>query len=108
MGVACLEFRGENFRGWLKIAKFVKVFSLENFPLYGSSKIARYRRECSRLMMIRCILSCYCLLIRLHSKFELLLQVQGLHCTNSTPGVIATSIANTLAIETLINIKLYV
>ena len=25
MGVACLEFRGENFRGWLKIAKFVKV-----------------------------------------------------------------------------------
>ena len=34
MGVACLEFRGKSFRGWLKklIAKFVKVVSLENFP----------------------------------------------------------------------------
>ena len=36
MGVAYLEFRGENFRGWLKIMKFVKVFSLESFPLYGT------------------------------------------------------------------------
>ena len=37
MGVACLKFRGENFRGYTcKIAKFVKVFSLESFPLYGN------------------------------------------------------------------------
>ena len=36
MGVACLNFRGENFRRWLKNReKFVKVFSLESFPLYG-------------------------------------------------------------------------
>ena len=33
IGVACLKFRGENFR--CKIVKFVKVFSLESFPLYG-------------------------------------------------------------------------
>ena len=35
MGVTCLEFRGENFHGWLKIAKFMKVFTLKSFPLYG-------------------------------------------------------------------------
>ena len=33
MGVACLEFRGENFRGWLKNRKFVKIVSLESFLL---------------------------------------------------------------------------
>ena len=32
MGVACLKFHGENFRGWL--VKFVKDFSLESFLLY--------------------------------------------------------------------------
>ena len=40
MGVTCLEFRGENFRGW---RKFVKVFSLESFPLYGSRYDDLYR-----------------------------------------------------------------
>ena len=33
------EFRGENFRGSLKIAKFVNVFSLESFPLNGTAII---------------------------------------------------------------------
>ena len=36
MGVACLKFCGETFADGWKIAKFVKVFSLESFPLYGS------------------------------------------------------------------------
>ena len=36
MGVACLEFRVENFADGWKIAKFMKVFSLESFPLYGT------------------------------------------------------------------------
>ena len=36
MGVACLEFRGENFRGWLKNREIRESFSLESFPLlYG-------------------------------------------------------------------------
>ena len=34
MGVACLKFHGENFG--CKIAKFVKVFCLESFPLCGT------------------------------------------------------------------------
>ena len=33
------KFRGENFHRWLLLvsqaAKFMEVFSLENFPLYG-------------------------------------------------------------------------
>ena len=36
MGVACLKFRGETFAGGYKIAKFVKIFSLESFPLYST------------------------------------------------------------------------
>ena len=32
MGVACLQFRGENFHGWLKNCE---IFSFESFPLYG-------------------------------------------------------------------------
>ena len=36
MGVECLELRGENFRGCVK---FVKVFSLKSFPLYGTIEI---------------------------------------------------------------------
>ena len=36
MGVACPNFRGENFISICKIAKFVKVFSLESFPLYST------------------------------------------------------------------------
>ena len=36
MGVACQKFHVEKtFAGGCKIAKFVKVFSLESFPLYG-------------------------------------------------------------------------
>ena len=35
MGVACLNFVKKIFTGDCKIAKFVKVFSLERFPLYG-------------------------------------------------------------------------
>ena len=40
MGVAYLKFRGENFHrchGY-KITKFVKIFSLESFLLYGNIK----------------------------------------------------------------------
>ena len=33
--MTCLEFREETFVGSSKTTKFVKVFSLENFPLYG-------------------------------------------------------------------------
>ena len=36
MGVAYQKFCGETFVGGYKIAKFMKVFSLESFPLYGS------------------------------------------------------------------------
>ena len=36
MGVACLKFRGEIFVSGCKIMKFMKVFSLESFPLYGT------------------------------------------------------------------------
>ena len=50
MGVACLEFRGENFCGWRKIAKFVKVFSLESFPLYSS-----YMWLCIHVHVCSCI-----------------------------------------------------
>ena len=37
MGVACLEFRGENFRGWLKNREICEIFSLASFLLYGIS-----------------------------------------------------------------------
>ena len=37
MGVVCLEFHGENFRGCLKNREIRESFSLENFPLYGIS-----------------------------------------------------------------------
>ena len=39
MGVACLEFRGENFHRWLKNHKIRQVFSLKSFPLYGSCSL---------------------------------------------------------------------
>ena len=32
MGVACLEFRGENFRGWLKNYKIRESFLHRKFP----------------------------------------------------------------------------
>ncbi len=35
MGVACLNFVEKIFADDCKSAKFVKVFSLESFPLYG-------------------------------------------------------------------------
>ena len=35
MGVACLKFVEKTFAGDCKMAKFVKIFSFENFPLYG-------------------------------------------------------------------------
>ena len=35
MGMARLKFHGKTFMGGCKIAKFVKVFSFESFPLYG-------------------------------------------------------------------------
>ena len=34
-GYGTPKFRGENFAGGPKTAKFVNVFSLENFPLYS-------------------------------------------------------------------------
>ena len=34
MGVACLEFRGENFRGWLKNREIRESFLLRKFPRY--------------------------------------------------------------------------
>ena len=37
MGVACLKFCGENFVGGCKITKFMNVFFLESFLLYGIS-----------------------------------------------------------------------
>lgn len=30
------NFHGENFRRWLSNCKFVNIFSLETFPLYGA------------------------------------------------------------------------
>ena len=39
MGVACLNFVEKTFAGGCKITKFVKVFSLESFPLYGTSPV---------------------------------------------------------------------
>ena len=35
MGVACLEFRGENFRGWWKNREIRENFLPRKFPLYG-------------------------------------------------------------------------
>ena len=35
MGVACLNFMEKIFAGGCNIVKFVKVFSLESFLLYG-------------------------------------------------------------------------
>ena len=32
MGVACLEFRGENFRGWLKNREIRESFLPQKFP----------------------------------------------------------------------------
>ena len=32
------NFHGENFCGWLQSVKFVNVFSLESFVLYGIGK----------------------------------------------------------------------
>ena len=32
MGVACLEFRGENFRGWLKNREIRESFLPRKFP----------------------------------------------------------------------------
>ena len=32
MGVACLEFRGENFRGWLKNREIHESFLPQKFP----------------------------------------------------------------------------
>ena len=34
MGVACLEFRGENFRGWLKNREIRENFLPRKFPAY--------------------------------------------------------------------------
>ena len=39
MGVVCLEFREKTFADGGKIAKFMKVFSLESFLLYGNQHI---------------------------------------------------------------------
>ena len=36
MSVACLNFVEKVFADGCKIAKFVKVFSLESFPLYNN------------------------------------------------------------------------
>ena len=35
MGVACLEFRGKNFCGWLKNRESHESFLTQKFPLYG-------------------------------------------------------------------------
>ena len=40
MGVACLEFRGENFRGWLKNRKIRECFLPRKFPAI------RYHNDC--------------------------------------------------------------
>ena len=36
MGVACLEYCGENFRGWLENREIRESFPLESFPLYST------------------------------------------------------------------------
>ena len=40
MGVACLEFRGENFRGWLKNPEIRESFLPRKFPAI------RYIEDC--------------------------------------------------------------
>ena len=46
MGVACLEFRGENFRGWLKNREIRESFLPRKFPAirYVHYNICTYRK----------------------------------------------------------------
>ena len=44
MGVACLEFRGENFRGWLKNCEIRESFLPRNFPAIRYLIMCYYNR----------------------------------------------------------------
>ena len=53
MGVACLNFVEKTFVDGCKIVKFVKVFSLESFLLYGTCNYLLQGHTCHLSL-------CYC------------------------------------------------
>ena len=56
MGVACLEFRGENFRGWLKNREIRESFLPRKFPAI------RYN-VMPRMLLLENKISCYNIII---------------------------------------------
>ena len=50
MGVACLEFRGENFRGWLKNREIHEKFLPRKFPAKHSNVLNP--SECGKCLQI--------------------------------------------------------
>ena len=62
MGVACLKFHGENFRGWLKYSEISESFLPRSFPLYGTFCSCTQVRvivtiHCSDLLFKECSLT---------------------------------------------------